>query len=55
MIQDRRGTGGFGYDPIFIPDGGERTFAEMDTQEKNSHSHRGRAVARFIEYLGSQG
>jgi XTP/dITP diphosphohydrolase len=47
-----RGSIGFGYDPIFIPDGEQRTFAEMSREEKNSHSHRGRAVARFLEFIG---
>jgi XTP/dITP diphosphohydrolase len=38
-----RGDGGFGYDPVFVPDGGPRTFAEMTPAEKNALSHRGRA------------
>ncbi|MCI4360762.1 MAG: non-canonical purine NTP pyrophosphatase [Thermoplasmata archaeon] len=41
-----RGSRGFGYDPIFVPDGERRTFAEMAPVEKNRHSHRGRAVRR---------
>jgi XTP/dITP diphosphohydrolase len=45
------GTGGFGYDPIFIPDGDSRTYAQMDVAEKNTMSHRGRAVAKFMEEL----
>lgn len=47
------GTNGFGYDPIFIPEGSERTFAEMDTNEKNAHSHRGEAMDHFILFLTS--
>lgn len=39
-----RGTGGFGYDPIFTPDGFDRTFAELDAETKNAISHRGRAL-----------
>jgi len=40
----RRGSGGFGYDPVFVPDGGDgRTYAEMSSAEKNAHSHRARA------------
>jgi XTP/dITP diphosphohydrolase len=39
----RRGTEGFGYDPVFVPEGTTRTFAQMTTEEKNSVSHRGRA------------
>jgi len=46
------GEGGFGYDPIFIPDGDERTFAEMSTEEKNRYSHRGRAFELFVEHIG---
>ena len=44
-----RGTGGFGYDPIF--EHGERTFAEMSAGEKNAHSHRARALESFAEWF----
>jgi XTP/dITP diphosphohydrolase len=51
-IADRpEGTGGFGFDPIFVPDGSDRTFAQMGTAEKNAVSHRGRAVRAFLEHL----
>lgn len=53
ITHKERGTNGFGYDPIFIPGGSERTFAEMDTDEKNAYSHRGEAMDRFIEFLTS--
>ncbi|MBR9841592.1 MAG: RdgB/HAM1 family non-canonical purine NTP pyrophosphatase [Rhodobacteraceae bacterium] len=43
-----RGKDGFGYDPIFIPEGHDVTFAEMDRWEKNKMSHRGDAVAKFV-------
>ena len=46
-----RGNKGFGFDPIFIPDGAIKTFAEMDTEEKNRYSHRGRAMENFVEFL----
>lgn len=46
-----RGTGGFGYDPVFVPAGGTRTFAEMTPDEKNAQSHRGRAFRALAERL----
>jgi len=46
-----RGAGGFGYDPLFVPEGSCRTFAEFTPQEKHSCSHRGRALARAAEFL----
>lgn len=51
IIDAPRGTKGFGYDPIFIPDGYDRTFAQMDLQQKAAISHRGRALKKLIEYL----
>ena len=45
------GEGGFGYDPIFIPNESNKTFAELDQEIKNKLSHRGRALNKFIEYL----
>jgi XTP/dITP diphosphohydrolase len=49
-----RGEQGFGYDPIFIPEGKEETFAEMDTEEKNQYSHRARALQQLAEFLGKR-
>ena len=46
-----RGTAGFGYDPLFVPDGYSTTFAEMDSEAKNAISHRGRAVQKFAAIL----
>ena len=48
-----RGDKGFGYDPVFIPQGSGLTFAEMDSDMKNSISHRGNAVRNLINYLAS--
>jgi XTP/dITP diphosphohydrolase len=53
IIADRRGMMGFGYDPVFVPDGAEKTFAEMALWEKNNFSHRKKAVEKLIEYLKS--
>lgn len=45
------GAGGFGYDPLFLPEGGALTFAEMSAEAKNEISHRGRAVRKLAEFL----
>ncbi len=45
------GAGGFGYDPIFIPEGHSKTYAQLEVAEKNRISHRGRAIALFLEEL----
>lgn len=51
ITQAERGAGGFGYDPIFQPEGEEVTFAEMDRERKNRISHRARAVAKLVAWL----
>ncbi len=51
IIVEGIGTGGFGYDPIFVPDGYEKTFAQMESGEKHAISHRGIAVRAFADYL----
>jgi XTP/dITP diphosphohydrolase len=48
---EQRGVQGFGYDPVFYPEGCNRTFAEMDEKEKDALSHRGKALKSFHEYL----
>ena len=51
ILDEERGAGGFGYDPLFVPDGETRTFAELSPDEKNAISHRGRALRSFAAYL----
>ncbi|MCH6235314.1 non-canonical purine NTP diphosphatase [Cognataquiflexum rubidum] len=51
IIQQRIGTGGFGYDPVFVPNGFKKTFAELTLEEKNSISHRGKAVKALVNFL----
>ncbi|WP_069130511.1 RdgB/HAM1 family non-canonical purine NTP pyrophosphatase [Rhodohalobacter halophilus] len=51
IINEKRGEKGFGYDPVFVPERYEKTFAELSSEEKNKISHRGRAVQKFIEFL----
>ena len=51
IIESPRGEEGFGYDPVFVPDGFTETFAEMSAEQKNKISHRGRAMAKLIEFL----
>jgi len=51
IIEDQRGTDGFGYDPIFMPDNFDRTFAEMSLEEKGKISHRAKAFEKLIFFL----
>lgn len=51
IIAEKRGNSGFGYDPVFIPDGSTQTFAEMTVAEKNIFSHRKKAMEKLTNYL----
>jgi len=51
IIDEKRGRDGFGYDPVFMPDGYKLTFAEMPAEQKNKISHRGRAINKLAEFL----
>jgi XTP/dITP diphosphohydrolase len=55
IITTPRGAGGFGYDPLFVPRGGECTAAELGSAEKNAVSHRGQAMAALVAMLKQQG
>jgi len=51
FISEKKGEKGFGYDPIFMPNGFDTTFAEMTLQQKSEIGHRGKAMRQLIEYL----
>jgi XTP/dITP diphosphohydrolase len=51
LVEEMSGSGGFGYDPLFVPDGEERTFGELGEEVKNSMSHRARALTAVVDYL----
>ncbi len=51
IIEKQKGEAGFGYDPVFVPEGSHNTFAEMSIEEKNKFSHRKKAVTQLIEFL----
>ncbi len=54
LVDALYGSGGFGYDPLFIPDGHERTFAELGDATKNTLSHRSRALRQVVEFLNAK-
>lgn len=51
ILEEERGDKGFGYDPVFRPEGYDKTFAELDAEVKNSISHRGKAIQKFYNWL----
>ena len=53
IVDKRRGEQGFGYDPVFVPTGSAKTFAEMDMKEKNQFSHRKKATEKLVAFLNS--
>jgi XTP/dITP diphosphohydrolase len=53
IINEPSGTSGFGYDPVFVPEGAEKTFAQMTMQEKNEYSHRRKAVDKLVAFLNN--
>lgn len=54
IINEKRGTSGFGYDPVFLPNGKNLTFAEMQPNEKNLISHRAEALGKLVEFLNAR-
>jgi len=54
ITRGKRGSGGFGYDPIFQPEESKKTYAEMTSREKNRISHRGRAMEKLLDFVGSE-
>jgi len=53
IVDDQKGTQGFGYDPVFVPDGSHKTFAEMSMDEKNAFSHRRKATDKLVAFLNT--
>ncbi len=53
IVDDQKGTQGFGYDPVFVPDGSNKTFAEMSMGEKNEYSHRRKATDQLVAFLNT--
>ncbi|MFD2246098.1 non-canonical purine NTP diphosphatase [Pontibacter ruber] len=54
ITQEWKGDKGFGYDPVFVPNGYDQTFAQMTPDQKNAISHRGEAIRRLVEFLKAQ-
>ena len=54
IITEKRGEEGFGYNPVFVPKGHQRTFAQMDITERNMLSHRAKALLQLLEFLKNE-
>ena len=54
IVEEQKGVGGFGYDPVFKPNGYKTTFAEMSLDQKSEIGHRGRAMRQLIDYLSKR-
>lgn len=54
ILKENKGTAGFGYDPVFVPDGYEKTFAEMLPEDKNKISHRKKAIDQLLDFFNSK-
>ena len=55
MVTEEKGSGGFGYDPLFVPVGYDKTFGEFSAEEKNSISHRGKALRQLRQMMLEKG
>lgn len=53
IIRERKGAGGFGYDPVFVPEGADKTFGEMTLAEKDGYSHRAKATQKLVTFLNN--
>ncbi|MEI9808302.1 MAG: RdgB/HAM1 family non-canonical purine NTP pyrophosphatase [Bacteroidota bacterium] len=54
IIPERKGAQGFGYDPVFVPDGGDKAFGEMTMEEKTKYSHRRKAIEKLVAFLSGR-